>query len=102
MADRLTDFVIKLASDPQAVENFRKDPESSVRAAGLSAAEQTVLASGNPVLMRQAIAVSSGQLGGQAAAEWVIVIVLVKKAEIQDVRAPSAPNFNDVINNLLP
>lgn len=98
MAERFTDFVLKLASDPRAVQQFKSDPDAEIKRAGLSSAEQAVLASGNPALLREAIAKDIGKAGGpEAAAEWVIVVVWVKSETIEQTRQPAQINLENTM-----
>jgi hypothetical protein len=55
MAENFTNFVLKLAQDPQTLTQFQKQPESTMKAANLSPAEQSILLSGNADIIRQAI-----------------------------------------------
>lgn len=78
MAERFTDFIIRLAEDPKALDEFRRDPDSALKRADISPAEQSILASANPAIIRDAIVADIGKNGGDAAAEWVVVLVIVK------------------------
>ena len=52
MADNFTEFVLRLASDPQALAQFHKTPDSAISAAGLTSGEAAVLKSAAPVLIQ--------------------------------------------------
>lgn len=96
MAERFTDFVLKLAQDPKSLEDFRKDPDQAIKRTGLSPAEQAILASANPALIRDAIAADLGSGRPEAAAEWVVVVVWVKRP----AEALTTPQFRDLANRL--
>jgi hypothetical protein len=51
----LTDFLIELASDPQKTAAFKIDPKKVMEEAGLSDADMSVLLSGEPEAIRQAV-----------------------------------------------
>jgi hypothetical protein len=65
-------FLVGLATDPAKLGTFIKDPDASMKAAGLSDADQAVLKSGHPAIIH-------GRLSGQAAAPVVVpqIILLV-------------------------
>jgi hypothetical protein len=74
MADNFTQFVLGLASDPQQLSQFQKNPDAAMSSAGLSGAEASVLKSGNSALIRQAI--TRGVAGAAGESDIVIVVVL--------------------------
>ncbi|MFD4032741.1 hypothetical protein ACFWVP_20070 [Streptomyces sp. NPDC058637] len=46
IAQKFTELVLKIAEDPSALARFREDATGTMEGAGLTPAEQTVLASG--------------------------------------------------------
>jgi hypothetical protein len=56
MEDSFTDFIIDIASDTEMLEAFRYDSEATMKPAKLSEAQKAVLKSGNPTLIRNAMA----------------------------------------------
>ncbi|HEX8698476.1 MAG TPA: hypothetical protein VF815_06555 [Myxococcaceae bacterium] len=54
-ASKLIDFLISLGTDPEALRRYQQTPEAAMKAAGLSAEEQALLARGNQHQLRAAI-----------------------------------------------
>ncbi len=53
MAKQAADFITKLSRDPKLREGFKKDPDKTMDAHGLSAKDKEVLKSGDPEKIRQ-------------------------------------------------
>lgn len=92
MAERFTEFVLKLAEDPQQLARFREDSAAAMNAANLSPAEQVALLSGNASVIRQAITadISADDLETTSESVWpitvlvaVTLVVLVTKPEAE-------------------
>ncbi len=77
MAENFTNFVLKLAQDPQTLAQFQKQPDVIMKQAGLSPAEQTVLLSNDPALIRNALAADTSGSAELAATTIVITAVYV-------------------------
>lgn len=77
MAENFTNFVLKLAQDPQTLTQFQKQPDVVMKQAGLSPAEQTVLLSNDPILIKNAVAADTSNSGELAATTFVFTVVLV-------------------------
>ncbi|MFG2907543.1 hypothetical protein ACGF13_21085 [Kitasatospora sp. NPDC048286] len=75
MAQRLTEFVLKLAEDPAAVRRFEKYPAEMMAEAGLSQEEKDVLTSNDPLRVRSLIAAETGE--GPVLASTTLVMTLV-------------------------
>ena len=55
MASNFTNFLLSIGENSQQLEDFKKDPQAVMEAAGLTPAEQALLLSGNAQLIRSAI-----------------------------------------------
>lgn len=55
MTSKFTDFILRLAEDATFLAEFSERPAEVARAAGLSAAEQAILANPTPAVLSQAI-----------------------------------------------
>lgn len=55
MSASLTTFLLDLAQDPQKTEAFKQNPKQTMMDAGLSEDDQSLLLSGNPQAIQQAI-----------------------------------------------
>ena len=75
MAGKFTSFVLKLAQDPSSLREFQKEPKAMMRQADLSTAEQAILQSNDPTLIRNAIAADTE--GPEKLAAFTIVITAV-------------------------
>lgn len=53
MAKQAADFITKLSRDPKLRESFKKDPDGTMDAHGLTAQDKEVLRSGDPEKIRQ-------------------------------------------------
>ncbi len=75
MAENFTNFVLKLAQDPQTLAQFQKQPDPTMKAADLSPAEQSILLSGNAAVIREALV---ADVGGKdlAGSIWPITVVV--------------------------
>jgi hypothetical protein len=51
---------LRLAADPQAVEDLRKNPQDALSQSGLSEADQAIILKGDPDLIRITIAKELG------------------------------------------
>jgi hypothetical protein len=60
MASNFTNFLLSIGEDPQQLEAFKQNPDAAMDAAGLTAAEKTLLLSGNTQLIRSAIVSDPG------------------------------------------
>jgi hypothetical protein len=69
--DQLRAFLVEVATDPAALGRFVKDPETSMSEAGVSAEDQAVLRSGNPIAINARLASGPGA-GGPAAMMLVV------------------------------
>jgi hypothetical protein len=78
--DKLAEFVLRLASEPQTLAQFKANPDASAQAAGLSTADIAALKSGDAAVIRQSVAGAASDAG---ASDIVIVVVLAP--------APNAP-----------
>jgi len=74
---KLTEFVMELAQNPGTLQRFQNRPEEYIKEIGLSPAEQAVLLSKDPVVLRDAIA-RDVNVSARAAQDWVVVLVYVK------------------------
>ncbi len=72
----LSDFVLKLSHEPQAFEAFKHDQQAYLDSSDLTEADKAVLASGDPVRIREAISAQAPS-SPSAAHEYVIVLVAV-------------------------
>lgn len=66
----LADFLSALASDTQKLQSFRQNPLASMQAAGLTESEKSIVTSGDPVKIRNA-------MGAVAEGTTVVVVVAV-------------------------
>ena len=55
MAERATEFLINLSTNPRALAAFKADPEAAVAASNLSPAERALVLSGDPVLIQRTL-----------------------------------------------
>ena len=55
MSDRLTDFLVNLATDPDKLQQYAADPGASMDAAGLTPEERTAVLSRDTATIRQAM-----------------------------------------------
>ncbi|MFJ7906664.1 hypothetical protein [Kitasatospora sp. NPDC096204] len=91
MAEKFTEFVLKLAEDPGTLARFREDSLATMSAAGLTPAEQVVLASADATLIRNALAADIGAKAKFEAAShgfwpvYVVVAVTVAVAAVEGV-----------------
>ena len=74
MTSKFTDFVLRLAEDPRFLAEFSERPGEVARSAGLSSAEQAILANPSPALISQAIVNEIARGGDDGDAVTVIVI----------------------------
>ena len=81
MAGRMNDYVLRLAHDPRALSAFQKDPNAAMSSAGLGRDERLVLASKDPVAIRNSFV---SDLGADAADfTWVVVVVDVRAVALE-------------------
>jgi hypothetical protein len=83
MADKFSQFVLNLASDPQALAQFQKQPDAAASNAGLSPAEVAVLKSGDPNLVRQAVMSGLGTTAQDASDLVVVVVITMPSPSVQ-------------------
>jgi len=55
MSDRLTMFLVNLATDPDRLQEFARDPGGALDAAGLTAEERAAVLSRDTAVVRQAL-----------------------------------------------
>jgi hypothetical protein len=89
MAEDFTNFVLKLAEDPQTLAQFREHPTETMKSANLSPAEQSILLSGNAGVIREAITadVSADEVGGDLGGIWPIYVVVAVTVVVRAVDA---------------
>jgi hypothetical protein len=72
----LSDFVLKLSREPQAFDAFKRDQQAYLNSSDLSDEDKAVLASGDPMRIREAISAQAPS-SPSAAHDYVIVLVAV-------------------------
>ena len=77
MQGTLTDFVVRLAEDPGALRAFQDNPQDLMGEAGLSPAEQSLLLTNDPMLIKNAITADTQGIENLAATTFVITAVIV-------------------------
>lgn len=82
MAETFTSFLLDLADSPSALAAFHADPRTAMTKAGLSEAEQSIVASRDAGRIASAIQTEIGGLDpvGPVAATWVVVLVSVSSS----------------------
>lgn len=84
MAESLTNFVLKLAEDPNVLNRFQTEPVDMMERAGLSKAEQAVLLSNDPKLIRNAIAADTNGPEELAGTTIVITAIIIVRPEVEE------------------
>ena len=75
---KLSDFMLNLSRDPQALANFQADPQAAAQTAGLSRNAVQALTSRDPALIQQAVLADGLTLpAGRAASDDVNVTIVV-------------------------
>jgi hypothetical protein len=80
--DKFAEYVLRLASEPQTLTQFRQNPDAATQAAGLSGAETAVLKSGDANLIRQAVSNGLQSGGASDAADITVVVVITVPAVV--------------------
>jgi hypothetical protein len=68
---QLGPFLKKLATDPQELKDYRKDPKGTMTKAGLSPAEEAAMESKDPAKIKAALG------GGAQPADLGIIIIIL-------------------------
>src|SRR5262245_35790329 len=93
MLDDLTKFLIELSADPAKRREFAADPYAMMKAAGLTAADQKLLMSGDSALVR-------ARYGAPAVAHLTIIIPLQQIPDKMDQAAGKLDDLADDVRNL--
>lgn len=84
MPERFTNFVLNLAQDPRSLRQFQLQPDALMADAGLTAAEQAVMLSNDPALIRNALAADTSEEGVAAATTFVLTAVIVIHTHLEE------------------
>lgn len=84
MPESLTNFVLKLAEEPDELHRFQAGPVEMMDAAGLSKAEQALLLSNDPKLIRNAIAADTNGPEMLAGTTIVITAIIIVRPEVEE------------------
>lgn len=68
MSDRLTNFLVSLATDPDKLQQYAQDPTAALDAAGLTAEEKAAVLSADTARVRSALGQSDADHMTQSAA----------------------------------
>ena len=76
---KLSEFLVKLGSDPQTAQQFRAKPLETMTAAGLTDQDKHIILSGNAHNIAQALrpSVVKGKDGGGDSVTVVVVVVVI-------------------------
>ena len=73
---KLTNFLMKLATEPGALAKFKKDAEAAMKAAGLSAKQKAAVKSRDPKQLKAAV--QAEHVGKDALLfTWPIIVTLL-------------------------
>ncbi|MCG8052452.1 MAG: hypothetical protein JAZ15_14710 [Candidatus Thiodiazotropha endolucinida] len=81
MSEQITKFILSLSEDPEVLNEFKKRPKELMEEEGLSKAEQAVVLSADPTVIRNAI---DPEAFGTLSVTIVIVAVIIFKTGITD------------------
>jgi hypothetical protein len=84
MAQRFTKFVLKLGKDPKLLAKFKNNPQATMKKAGLTKAEASILLSKSAKSIRAAIV---ADIGAEAAGQITVVRVTAIKPAVRKKRA---------------
>ena len=70
MSDRLTNFLVTLATDPDKLQQYAQDPNGALDAAGLTAEERAAVLSKDNAMVRSALGQSDADHLTQSAATY--------------------------------
>jgi hypothetical protein len=98
MASKFTDFILRLAEDPKVLSQFQENPMEAAKAAGLSAAEQSILDNPTPALISEAILSEIAKIDDPEAA--TVIVITYTYTRVKEADLVSRLSSENVIERL--